>query len=224
MTGGPARRERLRRPVLFGAPVLTAGVLLAHPPEPTAAADLVNVTTRWLTVHVALLFCLPLLAAAVWLLLDRIPGSAATVSRVALAGFAALYAAFDALAGIGTGVLVREAAALGAGDREAAMAMAERWWDMPTPLWIFAVAGPLSWVIATGAAAAAHHRAGSGLVVVAGLLIAGPLFGFGNPLITGPLAMLALLTAALLVERRRTRVEAAQAGRDLPAAVARPVA
>jgi hypothetical protein len=188
-----------RKVVTFGVPLLTAGVLAAHPTEPSRAMELAAFTDPWLAVHIGLLICLPLLAITVWLLLDGIDGTAAAVSRIALPFFAAFYAAFDGLMGIATGVLVREAAAAAPERQDAAIALAETWWNVPAPLWLLGVLGPLSWVVATAAAAIAHHRAGSGRLVVGALAVAGPLFAFGHPFVTGPLAMLALLTAALLI-------------------------
>jgi hypothetical protein len=208
-----------RRILIFGAPILTAGVLAAHPTEPSRAMELAAMTDRWLAVHIALLICLPLLAIALWLLLDGIAGTAATVSRIALPFFVAFYAAFDGLVGIATGVLVREAAAAPPERQEAAIALAETWWSVPAPVWVFGVLGPASWVVATAAAAMAHHRAGSGRLVVGALAFAGPLFGFGHPFATGPLAMLALLTAALLITQRR-EPEPVGAGRQSPAGLA----
>jgi hypothetical protein len=194
-----------RRAVLFGTPVVTGVLLLFHPPDPTAAMQLVDASGRWLAVHIGLLLLLPLLAVTLWLLVDGLAGPAATVSRLAVAAFAAFYAAFDALVGIGTGILVREAFLREGSEQQALAALAETWWSSPWPIRVFSIAGPLAWLIATVAAALAHQRAGSGPVVVAGLALAGPLFGFGHPYLTGQLAMAGLLVAAVALERHRRR-------------------
>lgn len=196
----------LRRLLLFGLPVALGAVLLAHPPDPEqgrVVEQLGDETTRWLGVHVGLLLALPLLGLWLWVVLEGVENAAANVARVAIVPFVALYAAFDAILGIGTGVLVREALAAQEAERAGAVALAETWWRVPAPVWVFSTLGPLSWLVACGAAAVAHFRAGSGLVVAGGLAIAAPFFGFGHPLITGPLAMLALLAIAVVLERRR---------------------
>ena len=195
------RARALRTGFLVAVPAVTGAVLLAHPDDPQRGGvvqGLGDVTTRWLAVHVGLLLLLPLLALWVWIALAGIRTLAARLARVAAVVFAALYSSFDALVGIGTGVLVREAVALG---DPAAFALAERWWEVPAPIWVFSTLGPLSWVVAAGAAGLAHLRAGSGWIVAAPVALAGPLFGFGHPLLTGPIGMLLLAFAAVALAR-----------------------
>ena len=49
----------------------------------------------------------PLLGLAAYLLVKDVRNIAASVSRIALGIYVPIYAAFDALAGIGTGILVQ---------------------------------------------------------------------------------------------------------------------
>ncbi|MCZ2860869.1 hypothetical protein [Blastococcus sp. VKM Ac-2987] len=163
-------------------------------------SDLADVETRWLVVHVGLLLALPLLGLWVWLVLQGVPGRVATLSRVSAVFFVAFYTAFDALVGIASGVLVREARALDG----AASQLAETWWAIPAPVWVFSTLGPLSWLLTAGAAAVAHMRAGSSLVVVGGLAVAAPLFAFGHPTLGGPVAMVGLIVAAAALLRHRS--------------------
>jgi len=194
-----------RRLLLFGVPVATGAILLLHGADPEhgrVVEQLGDRTTRWLAVHVGLLLALPLLALWLWVAVRGLGGPIARASRLALLPFAAFYSAFDALLGIGTGVLVREALAAPDVDRAGAVALAETWWEVPAPIWVFGTLGPLSWLVACGAAAVAHWRAGTGLLVAGPLALAAPFFGFGHPLITGPIAMAALVLAAVGLERR----------------------
>lgn len=191
-----------RRAVLFGSPVAAALVVAFHPADPTTARSLGPDTDLYIWIHVALLFVLPFLGIAVWLLLDGLEGRAATVSRVVLPFMLVFYAAFDALVGIGAGLLAREALTFEGVESPGAEALAARWMEIPFPIPIVGALGPLSWTIALGAAAVAHWRAGSPLLAVIGLSVAAPLFGFGHPLITGPIAMGAFLVAAVLIEFR----------------------
>lgn len=65
---------------------------------------IVDIRGRWLAVHVVGLVLFPLLGVAIWLMLPagRI---ASRISQVGLAVYIVLYAAFDAVAGIGGAVL-----------------------------------------------------------------------------------------------------------------------
>jgi hypothetical protein len=71
------------------------------------------------------------------------------------------------------------------------------------PLPIISTMGTVSWTVALIAAAVAHRRAGSSWVIVVGLGIAGPLFGFGHPLFLGVIGMGGLLAAAVAFELGR---------------------
>lgn len=192
-----------RRATLFGSPVVAAAVVAFHPADPNTAHSLGADIDLYVGIHVALLFVLPFLAMAVWLLLDGLEGRAAAVSRIALPFMLVFYAAFDALVGIGAGLLAREALTFEGAESAGAEAMAARWMEIPMPIPIVGALGPLSWTIALGAAAVSHQRAGSSIVAVIGLALAAPLFGFGHAFITGPIAMAALLVAAVIIERRR---------------------
>lgn len=188
-----------RRVFLVLVPAVTAVLLALHPPETGSAFDLRGSTDRWLVVHVGLLVMIPLLAIAVWMLLNGIDRRAATVSRAMLVPFVAFYAAFESMVGIGTGVLINETDALPAAVRPGAEALTERWWDVPMPVPLIATAAILSWVVAVGAAAIAHARARSPLPVVIGLVAATVFFALGHPGVTGVLGMVGLLVAAVAV-------------------------
>ena len=196
-----------RRVVLFSAPIATALVVLLHPPDPTTAGSLGTQTDLYIAIHVGLLFMLPLLAIAVWLILDGLTGTAAGLARLTLPFMLVFYAAFDALVGIGAGLMAREALAFDGPAADGAQALAARWMEIPMPIPILGALGPLSWTLALGAAAVAHFRAGSHLLVVLGLAVAAPLFGFGHAFITGPIAMAGLVLAAAALEfGRRPRL------------------
>jgi hypothetical protein len=65
---------------------------------------IVDIRGRWLVVHLIGLLLFPLLGVAIWLMLP--PGRVASrISQVGLAVYIVLYAAFDAVAGIGGAVL-----------------------------------------------------------------------------------------------------------------------
>jgi len=190
-----------RRAFLIAVPAALGILLLAHPTDPPpgeAIRSLAGEETRWLIVHVGLLIALPSLGLWIWLALDGVANRTASLARVAIVFFVAFYTAFDALVGIATGVLVRETLSLT--DDGTAAQLVEEWWAIPTPVWVFSALGPLSWLVTAGAAAIAHLRAGSGSAVVGGLAVAAPLFAFGHPTVAGPLAMVALVLAAIRLQ------------------------
>jgi hypothetical protein len=204
MAGAPGKRYKsttpLRRAFLFAVPVLTALTIARHPPDPVLATDLGAQTDLYIWTHVGLLFMLPLLGIAIWMLLDGVSDSVATVARFLLPFAIVFYAAFDALVGIAAGVLSRETLQLSGVERAGAEVLVARWLEIPMPLPVVSTIAVVLWSITLLAAAIAHWRADSPWIVVAGLALAGPLFGFGHPYITGIIGMAGLLVAAVVIE------------------------
>jgi hypothetical protein len=206
-------RDIARLAFLVAVPALTAVVIAGHPADPRTASDLGDQVDLYIWIHVALLFMLPLLGIVVWTLLDGLRGAAATVSRVLLPVALVFYAAFDALVGIGGGLVVREALAVGAADRTGAEDLAARWMTIPMPVPIISTMATFSWTAALLAAAAAHAQARSPVIAVIGLALAGPLFGFGHPFVTGLIGMAGLAVAGVAIESsKRVRPGEVDAG------------
>jgi hypothetical protein len=91
------------RLLIIGAPLLLAVVEVFHP-QPHELLNL-DIET-WLAVHYAQIALFPLAALAVARLVRGRTGIAASVCRVAMLVFAAAWTAWDAVAGVGTGILV----------------------------------------------------------------------------------------------------------------------
>lgn len=87
-------------------------------------------------------------------------------------------------------------------DTPDAWELTQRWWDVPAPLVIVGVLGPLSGALAVGAAALAHHHTGHPPWVVASLTAAAVLFAWGHPFITGPIGLIALAAVAVRAAAR----------------------
>jgi hypothetical protein len=206
------RTRTLRRGFLLAVPIATALVIWGHPPDPATATDLGAQTTRYIGLHVGLLVMLPLLGIAVWMLLEGLEGAVATAARLILPVALVFYAAFDSLVGIAGGVLSRETMEFSGAERAGAEALAARWPEIPMPIPVISTLGVVSWTLALLAAALAHWRAGSPRLAVLGLALAGPLFGFGHPLVLGVIGMAGLLLAAVALEFRGARREPASAG------------
>lgn len=185
----------VRRALMVAVPVLVAATIWSHPPDPVVPEDLADGTTHYISLHVVLLVLVPLLGLVVWWLLEDVPGPTATAARVLLLPAVAWYAAFDAVVGIGSGVLAREALAADNGVAEGAAALAARWMEIPFPLSLISGLGTAMWVLAVVSAGVALIRAGFHPLAGWALVVSAPLFGWGHPRITGVLAMVAMLTA-----------------------------
>jgi hypothetical protein len=125
------RSSRPELVLLIGAPLAWAVLLLFHPTGDgedfyPAVGDEV---TAWMTVHVATLVFVPLIAAVVYLLLRGVEGIAAQVSRAALAFFVLFYATWEALIGIGLGVLSDGVNGLPAAEQPAGAKVIEEFAD-----------------------------------------------------------------------------------------------
>jgi uncharacterized protein YqhQ len=106
-----ARFSRDQLAFLIGVPLAWAVLLLFHPGgEGTEITyqEVQDKVTAWLVVHIGMMLFIPLMAAVVYLLLRGVEGIAARVSRIALVPFVVFYSAWEALQGIGVGILVDE--------------------------------------------------------------------------------------------------------------------
>jgi hypothetical protein len=197
---------RLAWVVMFGTPLLWAILSVVHPSgEGDIYAELQDQVGRWLFVHVAQVVLAPFLALAVWLLLRGIESLAATISRVALVFWLVFFSTYDALAGIATGVLVRQANSVSGEERAGFAEAADFLFDSHIGgniSWFALVAGG-AWIIVAIAAAVALRGAGANwLTTVAAALSALFAFHAGYAAMVG---LIALLVAAFLWERRRVR-------------------
>jgi len=196
----------LRRLFLVATPLALAVVLWFHPPGGENVYEGVRDDVgAWLFVHTAFLLFTPLIAIAVFLLLNGQKGRAATVSRVALIFFLVFYTAWEVTIGVGTGILVDYANDLPAAE-QAVVADAIQDYNrnaiIADPSVSF-VLGALGWVVALVAAAVAFNRAGAGWPVT--LLVGfAALFAVHPPPI-GPIGLVCLAAAAVLIERARVQ-------------------
>jgi hypothetical protein len=216
-----ARFSRDQLAFLIGVPVAWAVLLLFHPTgegEAITYADVQDVVTRWLVVHLGMMIFIPLMAGAVYLLVRGIEGTAARVCRVALVLFVVFYGAFEVLVGIGTGILVDDINGLAASDRAAAAPLVEEYNDnflIRGPIGVFTSIGSLAFITATIAAGVALRREAAAPLSVAILLGLSGFLITAHPPPYGPVG-LALFIAAILVFVR------SQAAGPAPARVAQP--
>jgi hypothetical protein len=114
--GAPAR-GRLFTPrelaFMIGVPAAWGILLLFHPRGDGDFSEIIDGNvTAWITVHLGMGIFVPLFAGVVYLLVRGVKSTAATISRMGLAVFASLYAAWELVLGVGTGILAHETNAL----------------------------------------------------------------------------------------------------------------
>ena len=108
VAGQPPAFSRRELAFLIGVPLLWAILLLFHPggEGDQIYLDVQDKVTRFLVVHIGMMIFIPLMAVVIYLLLRGVEGPAAWVSRIALVPFVVFYSAWEALQGIGVGILV----------------------------------------------------------------------------------------------------------------------
>lgn len=181
-----------RRLVLLGTPLTLALLETFHPRssgQMPAFDSLLPRADWWLTLHLLQLPLFGLIALAVYLLVNGLRGPAATISRTAIALFLVFFSAYDAIAGITTGILLRDARGLTADQQDVIRQAIERLLSSPftgnvsaAVIAVFAL-GALGWIVAVIAAAVALDRAGapSPSVIFIALSLFGPHnFPFGT--------------------------------------------
>ena len=190
---------------LIGAPLAWAVLLLLHPTGD--GEDLYPVVsdevTAWLVVHVGTLLFVPLIAAAVYLLLRGVEGTAAQVSRVALGSFVLFYVTFEVLIGIGVGLFADEVNGLPAADQPAGAKAIEGFADSGV-IAVFEMIGTGSLLVALAAAGIALWRRADAPVAVPILLVlaAIPIAWHVTPF--GQVGLALFIAAVLLVVRARS--------------------
>lgn len=170
-----------RRALLIGTPILLGTLFLIHPDGSGGLDSLLPVGDAWLYLHVAMLPLLGLLGVSFYVLLNDHSGTVATIGRVGVAIYMTFYVAFEAIAGVATGLLVHEAHMLPAEQQEGVAAAIN---TLVVPSMLIGFIGTLGAVIAIGSVAILLRHSGAPLVPVS-LLGGAPLatvFHGGLPL------------------------------------------
>ena len=169
--------KQLRNVVLFGVPLAIGVLNLRHPIlKPPIYAEILPHLPWWITLHLLNLILFPLLGLAAYLLVKDVHNIAASISRFALGVFVPIYAAFDALAGIGTGIVVLNAHRLMPHEANSFEPLIDAYWNSGV-IYALAAIGSIAWVIAMLAAAVAltnaDRRRWAGLVAVILFVVGG---------------------------------------------------
>ena len=191
------RSTLVRRAVLFGGPLGYIVLGLFHPMGDVEVGD---ATGLYIFLHLVQPVLIALIAYGLWLLVEGLESTAATVVRYALVPYLILYSMFDAVAGVAIGLVVQEANGMSAADQAAVQRMMDGIGEhgVLVALWI---GSGLSWLVPAVAASLAVRERVPGWVT--GAMVLGALvFAVGHPFPPGPIGMALFLGGILWVELR----------------------
>ena len=198
----------LRRAFLFTAVVGYFIVGVIHP----ADIEVGDETALYLWIHLVQPVLILALAWGTWLLVKDLPGRAAQIARVAIVPYAIAYSIFDAVAGVATGIVVREANGLSESEGAAVQRVFDDADGVTESLSVgVLVAGGLAWFIMAFAAALALKQIG-GLGPTLLMTIGAAIFAVGHPFPPGPIgiALFGLGVAWLELRREAAKAPVAQ--------------
>jgi hypothetical protein len=196
------------RSAFYVVPLLVLAVVLWwHPPGGEDVFEGVSPDAdAWLTVHTVVLLGFPVLGLAAFALLKGVESRAAALSRFAVVLFLVFYTAYEVTVGVGTGILVDYANSLPSNE-QAVVADAiqdyNRNWIVAEPASIALIAGFFGWIVAMLAAAFALRRDGATWPLT--LLVGGAALFAVHPPPVGPVGLVCLAGALVMVERWRAR-------------------
>jgi hypothetical protein len=194
---------------LIGVPLLWAILLLFHPggEGDEIYLDVQDNVTRFLVVHIGMMLFIPLMGAAVYLLLRGVEGTAAWVSRIALVPFVVFYSAWEVLQGIGVGILANELNGLAQAEPALREDLVQDFAEHPLigPFGVFGSIGPMGLIVAAIAAGLALYRQAGAPVSVPVLLAIAALLITAHPPPYGPTGLTLFIVAVLLYVRSQAR-------------------
>jgi hypothetical protein len=198
---------------LIGVPLALAVLLLFHPTgegEAITYADVQDKVTPWLVVHIGMMIFIPLIAAAFYLLLRGIEGTAARVSRMALVPFVVFYGAYEVLLGIGTGILVHDVNGFATSDRMAGASLVNEFTDnvLIRGFSVLSSIGSVAFITAAIAAGVALRRQAAAPLAVPILLGLSGFLITAHPPPFGPIGLALFIVAVLLLVRGESAARA----------------
>ena len=201
---------------MIGVPIAWGILLLFHPLGD--GSDFYSVidgnVTAWLTVHIGMGIFVPLFAGVVYLLLRGIESRAATISRIGLAVFAVIYAAWELLLGVGTGILTDEVNALPKAQQAVGVDVLESYADSGL-IAVFSVIGSVGLGVAMiGAVVALRGAYRVGWPALVLMLLSVPLIAVHEPPF-GPVGLAVFIVSLILIVRRRATAPAARSDPSL---------
>jgi hypothetical protein len=197
---------------MIGVPLAWAVLLLFHPTGDADSiyADTKDDVTAMLVVHLGTMLFIPLMAAAVYLLLRGVESTAARVARYSLIPFVVFYSAWEVLQGIANGVLVGEVNDLPASERATGSELVQDFAESPLvrDLGVLATPGALGLIVALIAAGIALHRVAGAPQSVAVLLGISGFLITAHPPPFGPTGLVLFVAAVVIYVRSQATARA----------------
>jgi hypothetical protein len=195
---------QLRRVLLLVPPLALAGLEVVHPNPEENAQAVMDMATWFAGFHLIQLVLIGLVALSALLLADSYGQANAWATRLGLGVFIVFYSAYDAVAGIGTGLAMRDARDLPPVQQAGVFDVVEGWPGLGPPF-VLAIVGTAGWVFALGALALAARSRGAPRPEWIAIGLAGMLLLGGHPFPFGTLAFGCLFAAAALHGSTRFR-------------------
>jgi hypothetical protein len=188
---------------IIGVPVAWGILLLFHPLGGDGFYEVIDGNVAaWITVHIGMGIFVPLFAGAIYLLLHGVEGTAATVSRIGLAVFAVLYAAWELVLGVGTGILTQEVNGLPEAQQAVGADLVDSYAENGVIV-VLSAAGSIGLGVAMiGAVVALRGAYRLGWVSLVLLVLAIPLIALHEPPF-GPIGLAMFIGAVLLFVREQ---------------------
>ncbi|HEU0004185.1 MAG TPA: hypothetical protein VFQ36_24990 [Ktedonobacteraceae bacterium] len=194
------RQNMLRRIVLFGTPVVLIPLELGHPllDHANPIGMLAPIASWWIVLHILLVPLFALMGYSLFLLLQGVHSTAATISRCATVIFVAFEVGYDTAVGLNSGILVYNATALPVAQQGIIQKALQGIYGNPSIVisyYVFFLAG----VVAICSAAWALYQVGVPrfpLIVLLGTLFA----TYSHALPYGPVGTTCFLLAVLWIE------------------------
>ena len=195
----------IRRTLLLAPPLALATLEFFHPAPEVNAQAVMEVATWFTIFHVLQLALIGLVGLSVMLLADSLGRATAWTTRLGLGVFLVVFSAYDAIAGISTGLAMRNARDLPPAQQEGVWVTVKDWPGFDPAVFSLNIVGTLAWVVLVGSLALAARRAGAPRLQWVALGLAALFLLLGHPFPGGTLAFGCLFLAALLRGRQAAR-------------------
>jgi hypothetical protein len=194
--------------LLLAPPLALAGWAALHPMPDVEPQAVMDVATWFATFHVIQLVLVGLVAITVFILADAFGVARRWTTTLGMGVFLIFFSAYDAVAGIATGLAMRFARDLPPEQQLGVWETVKDWPGFDMRVWPLGVVGTLGWVVALVGVALAARRAGAGRAEWVFILLAGLVLMGGHPFPFGTVALGCLFIASALHVRAERRLSA----------------
>lgn len=189
-----------RRVLLLAPPLAFAAFAALHPRPKVEAQAVMDIATWFAAFHMIQLVLVGLVAASVILLAVDFGVVRAWSTTLGLGVFLIFFSAYDAVAGIATGLAMRTARDLSPEQQVGVWETVKDWPGLDVPVFSLSMVATIGWVVALGGVALAARRAGAARTEWVFILLAGLFLLGGHPFPFGTAAFGCLFVAAALHE------------------------